>query len=216
MRKTFLVLSPVMAFAIVLLVLNVRERDYYEFGTEKPPAKGNTVTAEDAAFARIFPELKFTHACSGCGECVHPFEVVENRRVMSIHDHDGWYKLFWAADEEYYYDDPIHLLADYHQNRTAETPRGTWTIMVRAGSATHRSAPAHECGQLPRELRLSYELVMSEDPLDTAAHSGDGPLKVPQTFPWLVTNPGTRFVSLGWRLMGAPAVQAGPCPCARP
>jgi len=215
MRRVFVVLTPVLAAAIALLGLNVRESDHYEFGTPARPARGNNVDADDNAFARIFPELKFIHACAGCGECVHPFEVVENRRVMSIHDHDGWYKLFWSADEDYYYSDPIHMLADWGQNRTAETPRGTWTIRLRAGPATHRSAPAHECGQIPRDIALTYALVLSEDPLEPTFHSGDGPLKVPQTFTWLVTNPG-KMVSLGWRLVGGPGVEAGRCPCAKP
>jgi hypothetical protein len=215
MKKRFVVLIPVMAFAIVLLVLNLRESDYYEFGTEIAPARGNNVDAGDGAFSRIFPEPRFVHACSGCGECVHPYEIVENRRVMTIHDHDGWYKLFWAADEDYYYSDPIHLLADWGRNRTAETPQGTWTIRLRSGPATHRSAPPHECGQIPRDLTLLYELVVSEEPLEPAFHSGDGPLKIPRQFSWLVSNPGTP-VCLGWRLVGEPGIDAGPCPCAKP
>ncbi len=212
MRKLFIVLIPVLAFAIVLLVLNLREIDNYEFGSLTPPAKGNNVDADDAAFGRLFPDLKFIHPCSGCGECTHPFEVVENHRELTIHDHNGWYKLFWAGDEDYYYSDPIHMLADWGQNRTAEDPRGSWTLRLRAGRATHPDAPAHECGQIPRDIALRYELVFSEEPLEPSFHSGDGPLKVPQTVPWLVTNPG-RMVSLGWRLVGAPSVEAGPCPC---
>jgi hypothetical protein len=215
MKKRFPVLAAVMVAAIVLLVLNLREADYYEFGTLTPPGKGNNVGGDDPAFGRIFPELKFTHACAGCGECVHPFEIVENRRVMSVHDHDGWYKLFWAADEEYYYSDPIHMLADWGKNRTAETPRGAWTIRLHAGAATHRSAPAHDCGQIPQDIVLHYELGLSEDPFETTYHSGDGPLKIPETFSWLVTNPG-KLVSLGWRLVGAPVVEVAACPCAKP
>ena len=163
-----------MALAIVILVLNLRESDDYEFGSETPPGPGNNVPADDFAFQRILPELKFVHACSGCGECVHPFEIVANRRVMSMRDHDGWYKLFWAADEEYFYADPIHMLADWGKNRTAESPRGSWLIRIRAGTATHRTAPAHECGQIPREILLRYELVPSEDPIEETFHSGDG------------------------------------------
>jgi hypothetical protein len=213
--KGFVVLTAILGFGILLLVLNVREADYYEFGTETPPAKGNNVPAGDGAFERIFPELKFTHACAGCGECVHPYEIVENRRVLSMHDHDGWYKLFWAADEDYYYSDPIHLLADWGRNRTAETPRGAWTIRLHAGAATHRSAPAHDCGQIPCDIVLRYDLVLSEDPLETTTHSGDGPLKIPETCSWLVSNPGKQ-VSLGWKLASPPVIEAAVCPCAKP
>src|SRR5947207_5907496 len=156
MKKAFPFLLVVLGFAILLLILNLREIDDYEFGTETPPGPGSNVAADDNAFARVFPELKFIHACPGCGECVHPFEIVENRRVMSVPDHDGWYKIFWAADEEYYYSDPIHMLADWGKNRTAGTPRGRWTLRLRAGASTHRTAPAHDCGQLPREIALNY------------------------------------------------------------
>ena len=215
MKRAFIVLTPILLAAIALLGLNLRESDHYEFGSEAAPARGRNVDGDDGAFARIFPEPRFVHACAGCGECVHPFEIVDNRRLMSIHDHDGWYKLFWAADEDYSYSDPIHLLADFGNNRTAETPRGTWTIRLRSGPATHRSAPAHDCGQIPRDITLHYELVLSEDPLEATPHSGDGPLKIPGQFCWLVSNPGKQ-VCLGWRLVGSPAVDVDPCPCAKP
>jgi hypothetical protein len=214
MKRLLPFVLAVLGFGIVLLVLNLREADDYEFGTHKPPGKGSNVPTDDFAFQRVFPEFRFTHACAGCGECVHPFEVVENRRLMSMVDHDGWYKLFWAADEVYYYSDPIHMLADWDRNRTAENPAGTWKIRLRAGSATHRSAPAHECGQIPREIAVVYELVSTEDPLEETYHSGDGPMKILQSFSWFTTKPGKQL-SLGWRLAGAPVVDAAPCPCAR-
>lgn len=213
MKKALPFVLGILGIGVVLLVLNLREADDYEFGTLTPPAKGSNVTADDFAFQRVFPEFKFTHACAGCGECVHPFEVVENRRVLSMHDHDGWYKMLWAADEEYYYTDPIHMLADWGRNRTAENPVGTWRIRVRAGAATHRSAPAHDCGQIAREIAVTYRLVSTADPLDETFHSGDGPMKIVRTFSWLTTNPG-KPMSLGWEMVGAPAVDAAPCPCA--
>jgi len=200
---------------VVLLVLNLGERDYYEFGTETPTAAGNNVDAEDAAFSRIFPDLRFVHACPGCGECVHRFEILENRRVLTIRDHDGWYKVFWAQDDTYYYSDPVHLIADWGQNRSAEAPTGTWSIRLRAGAPTHASGAAHDCGQLPREIALDYVLDFSESPLDETFHSGDGPLKILQTFTWLVSNPG-KPVSLGWKLSGAPKVLVEPCACSKP
>jgi len=214
MKKALPPVLAVLALGVVLLVLNLREADTYEFGTPTPPAKGSNVAADDYAFQKIFPEFKFTHACAGCGECVHPFEVIENRRTMSIRDHDGWYKVFWAADEIYYYSDPIHMLADWGNNRTAENPVGSWRIRLRAGSATHRSAPTHDCGQIPREIAVSYELVSTGDPIDETYHSGDGPMKIPRTFSWFTMNPG-KPMSLGWRLVGEPVVDAAPCPCAR-
>jgi len=200
---------------ILLLVLNLGEIDHYEFGTETPLPPGNNVDEDDPGLARILPEMKFVHACPGCGECVHHFEIVENRRVLQLHDHDGWYKLFWAGDDEYYYTDPVHLIADWGQNRTAEDPKGLWTIRVRSGPASHPQGASHECGRLPREISLTYALVFSDAPLDETYYSGDGPLRLLQTFPWLYSNPG-KPVSLGWRLQGSPHVEVAPCDCSRP
>lgn len=215
MKKAVLWAPLPLAFIVVLLILNVRERSEYEFGTVTPPAAGNNVPADDAAFLQVLPELRIVHPCSGCGECVHPFEIVENRRVISLHNRSGWYRLFWASNRDYYYTDPVHLFADWARNRTAEAPRGLWRIRLRAGPATHQSAPAHGCGQIPRELVLGYELVLSEEPIEEFYFSGDGPLRIPKSFSWLVTDPG-KPMSLGWRLVGDPKVDAGPCPCARP
>ena len=75
------------------------------------------------------------------------------------------------------------------------------------------SEPTHDCGQIPREIAVSYELVSGSDPVDESYHSGDGPMKILQSFSWLTTNPG-KPLSLGWRLVGTPVVDAAPCPCA--
>lgn len=200
---------------VVLLLFNLGESDRYEFGTETPTPPGNNVDADDSAFSRIFPDLKFIHACPGCGECVHRFDVIENRRVLTIRDHDGWYKVFWAADDTYYYVDPVHMIADWGANRTAEAPTGTWTIRLRTGPSTHTTGMPHDCGKLPREIALEYVLEFSEIPLDETWHSGDGPLKILQSFPWLVSNPG-KPVSLSWKLAGPPRVSVEPCACSRP
>jgi len=195
---------------VVLLLFNLTETDQYDFGTETPLAE-----ADDAGVARIFPDLKYVHACPGCGECVHRFEIVENRRVLSLRDHDGWYKVFWAQDEIYYYSDPVHMIADWGRNRTAEQPEGTWSIRVHGGPATHPTGLAHDCGSLPQDIALTYRLDFSDAPLDETTYSGDGPLKILQTFPWLFTNPG-KPVSLGWRLQGPPRIEVAPCSCSRP
>lgn len=200
---------------VVLLLFNLTESDHYEFGTETPPGPGNNVDADDPGFARIFPEMKFVHACPGCGECIHRYDILENRRVLQMNDHDGWYKVFWAADDMYYYSDPVHMLADWAQNKTAETPFGTWTIRLRTSEASHAKGAAHDCGRIPREIALTYALEFSESPLDDTTYSGDGPLKVLQTFSWVHAHPG-KPVSLGWRLQGAPKVEVGPCDCFHP
>ena len=203
MRKALPYVLALMAFAIVLLVLNLREIDDYEFGTETIPAPGINVSPDDYALRVLFPDLKFVHACPSCGECVHPFEILANHRVMSIHDHDGWYKLFWAGDDEYYYDDPVHMLADWGKNSSAESMAGFWTIRLRTQPPTHGPAPQHDCGRIPADFTLTYELVASEAPLEEQVHPGEGPLKVLQSFPWLTANSG-HPLSLGWRSSASP------------
>ncbi|HZE98227.1 MAG TPA: hypothetical protein VE981_14445 [Planctomycetota bacterium] len=200
---------------VVLLLFNLGETDYYEFGTETPPPPGNNVDPEDATLARVFPDFKYVHACPGCGECVHRFESIENRRVLTLHDHDGWYKVFWAADEEYYYVDPVQMLADWGRNRTAGKPAGTWTIRLKLVPPTHPPGAAHDCGQVPQDIRLIYTMEFADKPIEESTHSGDGPLKILATFPWLIMNSG-KLVCLNWRLSGPPTVDVAPCACSRP
>src|SRR5579863_4464716 len=164
MRKALSWLPLPLAAVIAVLVLQLGARDDFEFGTPSPPAAGSNVAADDFAFLRVLPEPRFVHVCSGCGECVHPFEIIENRRVMSLSRRLGGLRRLWASKRTWYYDDPVHMVADWGKNRNAETPLGTWTIRFRAASATHRSAPPHDCGQIPGEITLTYELVMSQDP----------------------------------------------------
>ena len=213
--KPFVWVLLALGALIVLLLFNLTESDHYEFGTETPPGPENNVDSDDSSFARIFPDLNFVHSCPACGECVHRYEIVENRRVLQLHDHDGWYKVFWAADDDYYYSDPVHLIADWGQNRTAEQPTGSWTIGLRTGPATHVASGAHDCGRLPREIRLRYRLEFSETPLDETFTSGDGPLRILKTFSWVVADL-RKPVSLGWKLEGAPAIEVSPCDCSRP
>ena len=142
-------LTALLGAAIVILVLNLLERDVYEHGELAPPPPGSNVPDDDALFTRLFPR-EFVHTCATCGECRHPYEIVENRRAMSLRDRDGWYRLFWARDETYHYDDPVYLAAGY-QNRTAEDPSGTWLIRARIGPPAHASSAPHTCPEIPGE-----------------------------------------------------------------
>jgi hypothetical protein len=150
-------LTALGGFILLILLLNLREKDYYENGSLTPVAGDPSL---DPAFKLLVPE-SFRHACPTCGECAHPIEVVANRRVLSLRDRDGWYKLIWAGDETYHFEELQHLAACY-ENRTAESPYGRWNILAKVGPPQHAKGPPHECGAAPQTLQYRYDLVVVE------------------------------------------------------
>ncbi len=201
-------LTALLGFAIVILVLNLLERDVYEHGELAPPAPGNNVDDQDPIFQRLRPR-EFAHACPACGECRHPLEIVENRRVLSLRDRDGWYRLFWARDETYHYDDPVYLAAGY-QNRSADDPSGTWVIRARIGPAVHAPSAPHACTETPGERGWVYELFTRDHPIDEAR----GEI---QALVYRCRDENRPPVlHLGWRLTGTIEHSISPCPCGKP
>jgi hypothetical protein len=192
------------AFVAFILFLNLREKDYYEGGSLTPVAGD---PAADPVFHSLIPS-EFRHACPTCGDCAHPVEVLENRRTLSILDHDGWYKLFWAADETYYFEE-LQQLAACWENRTAEEVKGTWTIVLRAGPALHAATPAHSCTRMPVDTVRHYVLAAQNTPFEpqdrvqpAIVYRYDGDKFGP-------------FVHFGWRLAGN-EVSGVSCPCGKP
>src|SRR5262245_32851417 len=141
-----------LAFLVVVLLLNLREKDYYDGGSLTPPADDGA--SLDNVLSSLAPRT-LVHVCPKCGECTHPVEIFENRRTLTLRDHDGWYKLFWAGDDTYYFEDPIFLAACL-QNRTARDPAGEWRIAARVGPATHAKGEPHACGEILREFHVQY------------------------------------------------------------
>lgn len=204
------VVAALLLPAAVLLVLNLREKDYYDHGSLAPVDP--FAAKDDPVLYRLVPET-FVHPCPACGDCTHAVEVVENRREMSLRDHDGWYKLFWAGDETYHYEDLVYLAAGL-QNGTGRDPHGRWFLRLRLGPATHARVEAHACRDIPAEATLDYTLVAGDAPLEPAPLEG-----FPGVFrAWPVLTqampPDDRLLHLGWRA-DAPRVDASPCPCAR-
>jgi len=214
----FALLAAPLVFAIVILMLNLGEKDYYERGSLAPP-RGDTVAPDDKEFLRLLPET-VAHPCPVCGDCTHPLVILQNRRELRIRDHDGWYKLFWAGDETYHYDDPAAFAASL-RNSTARDPQGAWTIRARLGPPTHGACPPHTCTLVPGEFTLRYELVVSssrippQPPLRT-----DTPLVVLPAVDWFsfyADRPRMPYMLFfGWRLAGPPAIPAVHCACGKP
>ena len=189
------ILFPLGAFAVVVLILNILERDVYAFG--KPPESPTPVVDEnDPVFRQILPD-HVEHPCDTCGTCSHPVETIESLRILTVIDHDGWYRLFWAENDTYWFDDPAHL-GEAFRNPTAETCRGTWTIRAKV------KAP-HACREIPDTIRLRYELFMSEDPIDLDPVPMKPVLEPPKTVPMMTYRYDDLphrppLLHFGWRL----------------
>jgi hypothetical protein len=210
-------LKGLLAFAVVVLLLNLREKDYYDGGSLTPP--GGDGPALDNLLPSLLPPT-VVHPCPTCGECTHPVEIEENRRTLTLRDEDGWYKLFWAGGETYYYDDLVFLAAGL-LNRTARDPAGSWILRARLGPATHARAEPHPCGESLSGFLVKYDLFTSETPIPEEALS-QGPLRVARVVQALARSydrphrPATLY--FGWRLPDAEALVTlpAPCPCGRP
>ena len=200
-------LMALMGASIVILVLNLLERDVYEHGSLTPPPPGSNVAGDDALLDRVLPH-EFVHRCETCGDCSHPLEIVENRRLMSLRDHDGWYRLFWAADEVYHYDDPV-FLAEGLQNPTSRDPEGSWLIRARIGPASHGAPAAHACSEVPGEMAWAWELVVSDHPI--APQAGIQALAYRCR-----ADHRPPVLYLGWRPSGTLTHSSAPCPCGKP
>ncbi len=211
------ILTAAMLFVAVCLVLSFRENDLYPGGS-LASSEGVELQLNDKLLRDIVPE-RYVHACATCGECVHPVELVSNRRHLWITDRDGWYKLFWAADEIYSYDDPVHLAAALTQ-RTARDPGGSWRIRARLLPATHAAVGPHDCGVIPAEINYSYLLAASREPVNTTSTSMDG-VSLPLTLPWFTyryDHPALpTFLHFYWGTIPHQTTQEfKTCPCAKP
>lgn len=177
--------------AAILLALNYFEPDTYENFT--PPPSGANVDKDDGLLWRVLPEA-FVHPAPDGKQCRHPMELVESRRVMSLTDHDGWYRLFWAGDDEYHFDDPVFLVAAMNK-RTSGAAQGRWTIRARAA--------AKPCGLKTEEISLDYVLEVGPEPAAAESLEIAG-LNIPRVVTWLVqrvdTANGPRLVTVAWRL----------------
>lgn len=209
---------PAGVFLILCLVLSIAEEDNYHPGSTTA-GQAAEVQAVDGTLHLLAPD-PFVHPCTVCGECTHPVEILESRRSLGLRDRDGWYKLFWAADERYSYEDPMAFAAAL-SNRTARDPEGTWTIRARLGPATHGPVAAHDCGQIPAEIRFTYGLLISPDPIATEPVSL-GEFRALRRLPWMIYRYDTSrlagLLHFGWWAPDGQSIRAdlGPCACGKP
>lgn len=194
-----------LGFLAAVLVLNLGEQDVYPGGS----AQARRAFLPENPF---LPE-RIAHACPTCGECTHPLEVLENRRDLRVADRDGWYRLFWAGDDVYHFEDPV-LMAASLRNPTAGAPEGVWTVRAEVGPSTHGPVANHACSVTAKEIALEYELVASEERIEERPLPSEGGFKPWEVVPWMASrDPALHF---GWRLSAPARVPVGPCRCSRP
>jgi hypothetical protein len=195
----------VLAAALALLVLNHLEVDEY------PSAIGATRGERDLPSWLV---TTFEHACPTCGTCAHRFEAAESKITVTITDRDGWYRLFWAADEVYTYDDPA-MIGGALRNRTAELTEGTWTIR---GTFVATKHDQHECTPAAGDVELRYKLHRGEMPADVApVIDSSGMVPVPTRAKWFsYPFPPERVDDFWWELENPESfAKVQPCPCGR-
>lgn len=177
------VVMAALAAAIVVLVLNLRERDDSLDGRLEPPAGPINVEPDDGALAWLPRTIEHDG-------CVHRAEFVENLRWLRLRDRDGWYRLFWAGDEAYYFEDPAHFNAAM-KNPTFHDPSGEWKIAI-----AYRAANCPE-----RILRLRFSLVVTTDLIPTSDETVEiAGVRGPKFLRWFIAQiPGGLRIFL-WRL----------------
>ncbi len=204
------ILTALGAFIAFILVLNLREKDYYENGSL---TRIDGEPSIDPLFRRFKREV--SHSCPTCGECTHSVEVVNNRRTLTLRDHDGWYKLFWAADELYYFEELQHLAACY-ENRTAMDPSGTWEMEFRIGPAIHPRGPVHECTPVTASGKWILDLVVQDYPIVTdVLYTGERARWESLVYPYYGNKLPPKLY-FGWKVRSLPNPDEVPCPCGKP
>lgn len=197
-----------MAATIAILLLNYLEVDRYPKGLDGPPGTRNV------DLPIWFPRVLF-HGCVYCETCPHRFVLSECRLSVTVTDHDGWYRLFWAGSEVYVYDEPAPVAAAL-RNSTAEVTDGTWTI--RGRYAPVEAMDPHPCPAAAGEVELRYRLRHGTFPgFGRPAVDSSGTLGMPRRFYWRQEkSPNDRVGDLWWELEN-PESYAGarksPCPC---
>lgn len=197
-----------MAATIVILLLNYLEVDRYPKGLDASPGPRN------ADLPIWFPRLML-HGCVYCETCPHRFALSECRLSVTVTDHDGWYRLFWAGDDSYVYDEPEAVAAAL-RNSTAELTDSILTI--RGRYAPVEAADPHPCPAAAGEVELRYRLRHGTFPgFGRPAVDPSGTLSVARTFYWSQRkSPNDPAGDLWWELEN-PSTFAGtkavPCPC---
>jgi hypothetical protein len=161
-----------LAFTALVLFLNTRENDVYAHGALTPPEA-------DVDPPPWLPRA-IAHPCPECVFCVHVLEIARCRLVTKVVDRDGWYRLFWAGSETYYFTDPAYLVGALN-NATCGAPEGEWVI---EGRYAPWPRDAHDCPPAAGAFRLRFALRYGDFPGESPTLDPTKSLGLPRNAPW--------------------------------
>jgi len=153
------VLAGVLAFLGVVLWLNLKEPDLYDHALAGEPA--GPVNQETPKW---LPE---------------GVALSENLLKVRVEDGDGWYRLFWAGSETYWFDDAAYF-AGALVNRYSRLIEGRWTL-----KGSYQGRP----------FAVEYELREGAAPEGVAQA---GPVPVPAGVHWCARQYRTGLRSFAW------------------
>lgn len=157
----FLAIMAGLLVLAVTLWLNLRESDLYPMPLEAPPT--------DRMNGPVPPWLPADAT------------LEETRVSIAVVDHDGWYRLFWAADDVYYYDDASYF-GGALDNATAASWSGTWTLKGSVGG---------------KPFALTYRLCEGEP---APGEVQVGPVRAPAGVFWFTRHSRPRPRTFSWAL----------------
>lgn len=218
-RRFEAVAFPILSLVIVFLLLNLGETDTYLFGSEEP--------LEPVAFSRgiehLAPTREVVCKCA-CEHCHHIARVTSAVAVFRVVDSDGWYRLFWAGDDVYYFNDLSYFLTAL-ENRTWREADGILSVTIDYEKNCPPWEPEHECeSRIPVRVRLEYHLAIEgqQAPVPGTATGPEGRVRFPRWIPEALRRFEAVFrgkvyretVSVGWVLdESSIQVEYGPCRC---
>lgn len=206
-----------MAAAILLLALNLSEIDYYPGSLPVPPQETDLGDALPTG-------LSLEAACPClCSHCHHRARIASSRMWFRVEDRDGWYRLFWAAPEVYYFSSPSFFFAAL-RNDTSGQVSGFWELQIDYDRECPHRYPAHDCSaRTLRSLSLKYRMALrfSPTPAGDLLSDPERRIRIPQR----VLGPGSeiavprngtteqRSLSIEWQLAEPPRFEYAPCHC---
>lgn len=210
-----------LAALLALLWLNLQESDVYFEGTDEPVRPASAGGWEPPA--GLTPEYRCgCEACGAEGGCVYAARVLDAASVYRVVDGDGWYRLFWAGDDTYYFADVSRFLSAM-ENRSWSRAEGVRRYDIAYERRCSYSGGEHACADpVPVRVRLAYTLVLGPPP--AAEPIRDGPLEIPTWLPDAARSYETVYrdrvlssvVTVGWVLAERDGVSIDRAPCRCP
>jgi len=213
--------APSLAAVIGILALNLSETDFYFGGTTEKPTDPPPLTMG------LPPGISREVVCPcACEHCHHLARVESAATIYQIDDADGWYRLFWAGDDTYYFTDVSYFLTAL-ENRTWRQATGWRVLVIAFERSCPEEEPRHECSkETLSRVTLTYRLVLGgpgavpsmpmTDPKGLATLPAALPGEAMRLYEGHFRGESQAAVlTLGWVLDGPPRVEYASCACGR-